>query len=385
VSRAVRIDEVDLLVVGAGPAGLAAAAEAARCGARAAVADEAPAAGGCLRFQFEPGGAGERGRTGADQAARLAREAADAGVRTVCGATVWGLFPEWEAYVSPVDPAAGGDLPDVVRSRAAVVATGAFQKPVGIPGWSLPGVLNPGAVLSLVNVHRVLPGRRAAVVGTELLALHAAAGLALAGAEVLGVLAPLPGPYVPDCGFAPAVERAAARWGIALVRGRAAAAITGEGRVRGVAVAATDGGASAGAEEEHWDVDLVVLSGGLCPLVNLLAAAGCPLVYIPELGGHVPLCGPDLETPLAGVFAAGSVCGAVGAEAAEAHGRLAGLAAARRLGLIDEAAAGRRLRQAHERCAAADAAAPPFAPDLAAGRRRLAECWRAAPGARARR
>ncbi|MBI4279848.1 MAG: FAD-dependent oxidoreductase [Armatimonadetes bacterium] len=412
-----RVETADLAIVGGGPAGLGAAVTAAGSGARVVVLDEAPAAGGRLSLQVRE----ERGpdgtiakKPGRLESRALADAAAAAGARIITGASVWGLFPEWELYLAPSDPADPGRIPDLVRAKAVVLATGAAQNPLAIPGWTLPGVITAGAAQALANVHRVRPGRRAVVVGADPLGLTAARDLVLAGVEVTAVLPAAPGRYVigpsrpeeiirnlarfsahsPGAGARLAgrlVERTgiaglAARlypaggvaiWGTRLVLNRAVTAIVGDGAVRAVMVAAMDAdGRPHTDRQEEWPVDTVVTSAGLAPIVELAQMAGCQTAHVPALGGHVPLYGPDLRTTVPGVFVAGSMAGITAAPVAVAQGHLAGTAAAAFLGLLSPRAATDRLSAAATAVAQARRQNPSFLPDDAGGLRRMEEMWR---------
>jgi len=379
-----RAERADLVVVGAGPAGLTAAAEAARAGACVIVVDESPVPGGCLRFELQESadsGGGTEWRSGLEEARHLTDAATHAGVRVLSGASVWGLFPGWEAYLNPVDPAHDSLVPDVIRAPAVIVATGAAQKPMALPGWTLTGVLSAGAAQTLLNVHRVRPGVRAVVVGVDILGCVAARQLAFGGAEVEAILPPAPSPYTigsfePDA-LTRSFEDGLPIWDIPLLLHRAVTAVEGKDRVEGVRVAHLDASGRVVADSaETWAVDTVVTSAGLFPLVNLVQAAGCPIVHVPELGGHVPLYGADLETPLQGLFVAGSLTGIVGAPVAAALGRLAGITAARYLGKLREDRAAAERDHARVALTAARAQSLTLLPDTDQGIRRMAGFWR---------
>lgn len=408
-----RAEQVDLAVVGAGPAGMMAATVAARDGARVLVIDESPLPGGRLPLQLHERSHGWRvGRAEADE---LARAADTAGVRIVLGASVWGLFPSWELYVAAVDPAARDGIPDRVSARALLIATGAAQNPLALPGWTLPGVLSAGAAQMLINVQRARPGRRAVVVGVDPLALTVAHQLTLGGVEVRAIAPPAPGPFTLGATSPPEAIRQLARLaayapgaglrvagqivegiggaglaahlfpregvsvrGIPLMLRRAVTAVLGRTAVTGVRIADLDAaGALVPGSEEEWPVDTVVTSAGLYPLAELAQLAGVPLVPLPELGGHVPLHGPDLETPVDGVFVAGSVTGVAGAPVATAQGRIAGISVSRWLGLIPPADAAARLEAARGALARAREDALPLMPETERGLTRLDEVWAA--------
>ncbi len=90
-------------------------------------------------------------------------------------------------------------------------------------------------------------------------------------------------------------------------------------------------------------VDVVCTSGGLAPLLELLAQAGCPQVFVPQLGGYAPLHGPDMQTSLAGIWVAGCASGVEGAKVAMGQGRLAGTATARACGRFESPLAEEKL------------------------------------------
>ena len=358
---------VDAVVVGGGPAGLRVATEVARRGGDVVVLDENPVFGGKLLGQLHESHAGGWWR-GWEVAARLEAEARSAGAVLRGDAGVWALEPGWRARVA--DLLNRGDQPAAYEAGAVVVATGACEKPVAVPGWTLPGVMTVGAAQVLTNVHRVRPGRRALVVGIDPLALTVARQLALAGVEVVGVVLPPPLGLNADAGsvratlarlgslasLAPTpwlrmaaaalesglVRELAARvgppggvrvWGVPVHHRTALLEVQGDGRVERVVLAPVGAdGEPVTSRRREVQVDAVCLSGGLMPLAELPAVLGCGFARDERLGGDVPLHGPDMESTVPGLFVAGDVTGVEGAEVAMAKGRLAGLAVCRRLG-----------------------------------------------------
>lgn len=406
-------DRVDLVVVGAGPAGLAAATETARCGGRVVVVDEAPVPGGRLPGQVHLA----KGRRALDPdafpnkaayAVRLLKAAAEAGVTLVCGASVWGLFPGWHLALAS---AGGARVPTGFDARTVVLATGAVQNPLMLPGWTLPGVITAGAAQQMVNVHRVLPGRRPVVIGIDPLSLSIAQLLGAVGAQVQGVFLPpanglSAGPASPRAAlaalvrFAPhaagiqvklaaALARRCSAWaarifpirglqvaGLPLRLRQAACSIHGDGRAREVRVAAlTADGTLLDGRLQRFSTDVVITSDGLSPLVELAQVAGCPLHFLAELGGWVPVHGDRLQTPLPGLFVAGSLTGVEGAAVAECQGRIAGLAVAEYLGLgrTGELAVQREAQQ--RAAAAARREALVFLPGIERGRAAMQRLW----------
>jgi sarcosine oxidase subunit alpha len=412
------IENVDLVIIGGGPAGLAAAAEVARRHGQVIVLDEAPIPGGRLPSQIhlEPRQAGvepKRWSNGAARAERLVNEAEAVGARILCGASVWGIFPEWYVAIAPTDASRlRNDFPTGFRARAVLIATGATQNPLLLPGWTLPGVITVGAAQTMINVQRVLPGRRAVIIGIDPLSLSVAQLMDAVGADVFGVFLPPAngiqfGPsspqtairelsrfsdYAPNAGTAVIAKLSryasglAARWfpsgglktaGFPLKLRQTVLAVEGLDRARQVQIAAVNGnGELKTGSEEKREIDVVVTSAGLSPLAELAQVAGCPLSYISDLGGWAPMHNDRLETPLPGLFVAGSITGVEGAPVAEAQGRLAGLSAAAYLELEEKQPPENNLKMYQAAIRQARAEAIAFYPDIDAGRDTMARRWK---------
>src|SRR5262249_17288828 len=186
----------EILVIGAGPAGLSAAIAARRAGAAVTVVDERPAAGGQY---FKQVLVKEAGIAAPDrqhvEGARLIARAREAGVQIPSRVEIWGAFGPQELI---------GTEDGIVRRFAParlIVATGAYERGVPLPGWTLPGVMTTGAAQTLWRSYRRLPGKRVLVAGNGPLNLQVASELRAGGAEIAAVveLAPLSLPKVlPD-------------------------------------------------------------------------------------------------------------------------------------------------------------------------------------------
>jgi NADPH-dependent 2,4-dienoyl-CoA reductase/sulfur reductase-like enzyme/Fe-S-cluster-containing hydrogenase component 2 len=318
---------IDVAVVGGGPAGLAAAIEAARHGASVTVFDEQAAPGGQLFKQIHKffGSREHRaGTRGYNIGRELLEEAAALGVDIRLGATVYAVYPGPELAV-----AVGGEARRFA-ARRLVVATGASENALAFPGWTLPGVMGAGAAQTLVNVHRVLPGRRVLMVGSGNVGLIVSYQLLQAGADVAAVVEALPrlGGYQVH---AAKLRRA----GVPILLGHTILGASGRGRVERARIGriGPEGTAVPGSERE-LEVDTVCLAVGLSPLTELLGILGVSLTYIPELGGHVPLHDQNMRTSIPEVYVAGDVTGVEEASSAMEEGRLAGIAVAESLGLV---------------------------------------------------
>jgi glycine/D-amino acid oxidase-like deaminating enzyme len=323
----------DVLVVGAGPAGLSAAIAAAEAGCAVLVLDERDAPGG----QYLKPLATSHRHAAPDaqfrQSAALRARAEAAGVAFRHGATVWGAFGADEIATL----VAGRNL--VIRPKRLVLAPGAHERPVPIPGWTLPGVMTTGALQTLARANRVSPGRRVVVAGNGPLNLQLACELVEGGVEVAAVLeaAPKPGfrawrtalrlaataPGLAWDGarYLAVLRRAGVRviWGAMPERVEAGAALTLHATTLGGPIAV--------------EADCVALNLGFQPETGLARALGCAHRFTDSgLGRLETITDEDGRTDIAGVFALGDGAQIGGSRIALARGRLAGLAAARDLG-----------------------------------------------------
>jgi len=277
----------EVLVIGGGPAGLAAAAEASGAGASAIVLEQARQAGGHLLASGDPG------------RPRLIADAEGAGATVLTGTAAFGVFE------GPLIAAASAKTLYRIRARHLVFATGAVEQGAVFANNDLPGVMLSSAVEHLVNRYRVLPGRRALVLTSGEAGYAMARTLRSAGAEVIVV------DLRPD----------AAASEFRVIANSTVLAAFGRRRVTAVSV-----GAPGTAKGERITCDLVVLAGFDAPSTNLLAMTGARLEFDPIAQAFLPMeLPPD-------VHAAGGVAGARSTEAAVAQGRLAGLEAAAALG-----------------------------------------------------
>jgi sarcosine oxidase subunit alpha len=393
---------LDLAVVGAGPAGLAAAAAAGEHGLATAVFDEAPVAGGRLLGQLHPVPGGWW--VGRAEAARLVAAVQDRPtVALRLGAGVYAADREeggFRLYAS--------DSPAPVRARHLLVATGATELPVPLPGWNLPGVITAGAAQTLANVWGVEVGRHAFVVGLSPLAFAVALELGAAGVPPAAIAPPAPGPALAHLGSpvaqwrealrlarlgpawarpgaallaSPALRRALLprlpRSGLPLLGSRlrlnvAVEAVVGREKAEGVRLRRLDGDGRPVGPPWVEAADAVLMAGGLRPVPDLLRALGARMTTVEELGGEVPVVDPDGATSVPGLYAAGNALGVEGAAVAMAQGRRAAVAVAARLGRAD----GRAQAEARAAVERARADAPfAFHAGVAEGHRRVAALW----------
>lgn len=340
----------DVLVVGAGPAGLSAAIAAAEAGCAVIVLDERDAPGG----QYLKPLAASHAHAAPDrqfrQSAALRDRARGAGVVFHHGATVWGAFGP-EEIAALVE---GRNL--LFRPRRLVLAPGAHERPVPIPGWTLPGVMTTGALQTLARANRVSPGRRVAIAGNGPLNLQLACELVEGGVEVAAVLEAAPKP-----GFRAwrqAVTLAARAPDLAWdgVRYLAVLKRAGVPVIWGATPIAAEGGerfealrARTPAGEIRIAADALALNLGFQPETGLARALGCAHRFTDSgLGRLETATDAEGRTSIPTVFAIGDGAQVGGARIALARGRLAGLAAARDLrpGTREEPATQRALAAA---------------------------------------
>ncbi|MFI7130939.1 2Fe-2S iron-sulfur cluster-binding protein [Nonomuraea sp. NPDC050153] len=268
----------DVLVVGAGPAGLAAARAAAGGGARVILADEQPRPGGSLLGGTEQVSSGDGRVSGHEWAAAVTADLERLPDVTVLRrTTVFGYYDD--NYLMAVERRTnhlGGAAPAHVareriwriRAGRVVLATGAHERPIAFAGNDLPGVMLAGAARTYAVRYGVLPGRRAVVFTTNDSAYEAAFDLADAGLEVAAIVdvRPSPGPLAE-----------ARRRGIEVLAGQAVEAARGAGEVSSVLAGGTE-----------IEADLLLVSGGWNPVVHLFSQSGGTLRYDEDLAALVP-------------------------------------------------------------------------------------------------
>lgn len=326
-------DEPDILVVGGGAGGLTAAAVAAEAGARVVLVDERPVPGGQF-FKQPISTLVGTGMSFEDRQAlegrKLIARARDAGVEFL-DAMVWAASSPREVHIQ------GASGNRMLRPKQLIVATGAYERGVPVPGWTLPGVMTTGAAQTLLRSYRVLAGRRVLVAGNGPLNLQVAAELVEAGAQVVGVaeLAPRPGPATVGAAWrmlmsAPDLVAQGRRY----LRTLKTAGVGLHYRYVLTRIAQAENGLSASLAAladgtvRTFEADAVLMGYGFMPSNELLRLLGCAHDYDAGRRHLVTRRDDVCRTTIAGVFAVGDCCGLGGARAAQAEGVIAGLAAA---------------------------------------------------------
>lgn len=340
----------DLAVVGAGPAGMAAALTAADHGLKVVVVDEQQRAGGQI-FRQPPEeftGSVLRPTAGYGWATGLIRRfEADERLTTEFG---------WSAIGVLYDDALPGGLclavnhpqdgTRVIGARRLLIATGAYDLPVAFPGWTLPGVMTAGAVQTLVKAQKIAPVGDVVLAGAHPLLLLVADLLVREGVRVSEVAfaqnIPKPADLLHALGAVPGHVRMLAETGGILARlvrngvrvssRTVVTAARGEEHVARVELARVDRRWKVTGTPRAVDASHLVLGYGFSASTELARQIGCDLVYDSPKGGWVVSHDDRLRTSVPGVFVAGEPTGVAGADQSRAEGELAALAIAADLG-----------------------------------------------------
>ncbi len=339
----------DLVVVGAGPAGLSAAIEASAHGLAVLLADENESPGGQIYRSVDRASDEDLARMGPDYAAgrRLIERFRGADLSYARRATVWSLGPPDEetgdgAHALEVGVSLGGIARPIAADRV-ILATGALQRPFPFPGWTMPGVMAAGAAQILMKSSGLVPSGRTILAGTGPLLYLLASQLLRAGVSVTAVVDTTPVenwrsalPHL--LGFASSPY---ALKGLKLllevhrrtrvIRGVTALEAVGSGQFSALRV-------HRGNESLHIEGDLLLLHQGIVPNLNLTLAAGCEYVWDERLAAFRPAVDGRGASSVPGVSIAGDAAGIVGAVASARQGELAGLSAALALNRIGQGA-----------------------------------------------
>lgn len=339
-----RID-TDVLVVGGGPAGLAAATAAAESGLGVQVVDAGSKPGGQYWMQ-DPTGAPPATPQAAEGGAAI-EAARRFGVTFHSGAEIFAAFPD-RRILARTEAGAVEFAP-----RAVVVATGAQDRVMPFPGWTLPGVMTPGAGQRLAKLGGIAAGKRVVLAGSGPFLLAVAETLVKLGQPPVAMIEArrTDGTILAHMARHPSRWSEAARL-LAAARtiadrrtGQIVTQAIGSERVEAVRVAPLDKAGRPDPERSLVisDIDALLVGWGFRPMIELTALLRCAHDYDPALGGWYCVADPATgRTSVDGIFAAGEVTGIAGARPAQLSGRLAGLAATEALGAAPRGLSGER-------------------------------------------
>lgn len=384
---------LDVVIIGAGPAGLSAAIASREADLDVLVIDEFPKPGGRLLGQLHQEPTGEWWN-GIKETEALLTQANGLNTKIQCGVSCHHIEKTDAGFIIHTNQG-------LFETKKLLIATGAAETAAPIPGWTLPGVMSIGAAQVMTNVHRVKVGQRGIVVGVNVLSAAIARELQIAGIDLHSMALPVKNTVTKDhahpgkvmdglvriAHLAPSaflrfgskfaksakVREMAVKfypgggvkmWGMPIHVRKAITKINGTDKVESVTMAnVTPNGDVIPGTEKIIKVDFVCIAGGLYPLSELASVAGCPFRHIEELGGHVPVHNEQMETPLEGLYVAGNITGIESAKVARAQGKVAGHSIAGNLVETEKAMA--------EVKAIRESASIQFHPQIKAGRAKI--------------
>ena len=335
----------DLIVIGGGPAGLAAASTAARAGLATALFDENPGVGGQIYRGITANPVRNRAILGDDYWAgtALATEAKASGATIVNGATVWSLDRTLTVGVS-----IAGET-RLVQAGRVIIATGSLERPFPIPGWTLPGVMTAGGAQTVLKAQGLVPTGRTVMAGNGPLLWLLAAQILRAGGKIEAILETTnalnwlrAAMFLPEFLLSPYFRK-----GLALVREvKARVPIHSVSEIAAVGI---DRLKEVVADGRRFPADLLLLHQGVVPNVNLANAAGVAHRWDKRQLCFAPVVDQDFQSSVPGIAVAGDGAGIAGGTAAAERGRIAAIAVVRALKpeakIADPQAARQRLQR----------------------------------------
>ncbi|MDE2262911.1 MAG: sarcosine oxidase subunit alpha family protein [Gammaproteobacteria bacterium] len=325
-----RFAHCDVLVVGAGPAGLAAAAAAAGSGARVILCDEQPEPGGSLLSDPSHSDAVIEGEPLDRWLASTVRMlASHPRVTLLTRTTAFGYFPHnllglnqrLSDHLGRPDRSQPRERQWQVRAKEVVLATGAIERPLVFPGNDRPGILLAAAARTYLNRYGALAGARAVLVTACDAAYQAALDLHRAGVSIEAIVDVRAGSAD---GALPEAARSA---GLPIETQSTITGTSGRLRVRAVRVQKLDSSGVPAGPVRRIRCDLVLMSGGLTPSVHLFSQSRGKLAWDESLGAFLPAQAAER------VRSAGACRGVFSLSAAVRDGTHAGLSAAQSAGL----------------------------------------------------
>lgn len=319
--------KTEIAIVGAGPAGLSAAIEAAKAGAKVTIIDENKQPGGQLFKQihkFFGSREHKAGIRGYEIGTQLLKTVEELGVDVRLDTLAFGVFGENSLGL------VSGQKCCELEAERIILAAGGQENYLAFEGSTLPGVMGAGAAQTMINVNRVLPGEKIVMLGSGNVGLIVSYQLMQAGAEVLALVE-----AAPNVGGYGVHASKISRAGVPIMTSHTVLKACGTDHLESVVIAEVDSRFQPiPGTEQTMECDTLCLAVGLNPMTELAWMANCAFDFIGPFGGHVPLHDPNMKTSNERFYVAGDICGVEEASTAMEEGRLAGIAAAEELGYI---------------------------------------------------
>ena len=346
----------NVVIVGAGPAGLSAALSAAAAGAPVLLIDSNPRLGGQY-WRMPSDNIGEQSEQHFDLATGLIlinAVKAHKQIEVLSGAQIWSATHK--DGVNTLRIIQNG-AEKIINTKNLILCTGAYDRTLPFPGWDTPGVMTPGGVQSLLKGHGVLAGKKVVVAGSGPFLLPVAAGVVKAGGEVVELLEAnksarwLLSPFVMLENISKLKEafyyiktisqaKVRARFATAVI----AAHKNAEGNLESVDVATIRGNFKV-KKVRNVKCDVAAVGWEFTADTSLAGALGCKQVVAKD-GGVVVFADDNQQSSINGVFVAGEITGIGGAELSMAEGVIAGISAAKFVGCKVEVLKVHRKRRA---------------------------------------
>lgn len=341
---------VELFVLGAGPAGMQAAIEARRHGLSVIVADDQPAPGGQIWRAVERTAGTRTGDVLGKEyqaGAAVVREFRDCGADYRPATQVWQIEPGWHVYMTQNHKAVS------VQADNILLATGAQERPVPFPGWTLPGVMTVGAGQILLKTSNQIPDEPVWIAGSGPLVLLYIKQLLDAGGKIAGWLDTSPTdrlrkglPYLfpalrgwRELAKGVSWTRALHRAGVPIYRGIKRFRAEGDDKLAELVFHTKDG------SEQRVPASLLLVHEGVVPSIHMSRALECEHRWLPNQQCFAPVVDEYGQTSQPGVFVAGDGAGIAGAQAAYVRGAIAALGIAKRAGKVSDQQAQNRVSQ----------------------------------------
>ncbi|MXW47115.1 MAG: FAD-binding protein [Gammaproteobacteria bacterium] len=325
----------DVLVIGSGPSGLAAALEAHRNGANTVIVDSFARAGGQYWMQSNYGL--ERNDRQMQEGANFISNSENLGIKTITDAEVWGILPKYRVFIQQ-----GSRDSIEITARALVICTGAHDFVMPFTGWTLPGVMTAGAGQRYVKMYGKPPGDKIVLAGSGVFLWAVAATIVKAGGKLEAMVESSSNQFR----LFSLIGRHPSRWtetrrllspvlrsGVQRLNGYRIDYAQGEDRIEAVKLRQVSNSDRDASQELEMETDCLLVSHGFRPITEITALLRCEHQFDTKKGGWYCKTDPETgATSIDNVYAAGEVTGVTGAQSALIEGALAGLGVSEKLG-----------------------------------------------------